>query len=89
MKNVFFAQICSFRILGQISVFPYYGGRPEIDSDSHSCLLQTLIHDDFWVQLETVIRLRHDNIVVNFQKFAIISHNSVEKSAFNNFDSSF
>ena len=39
--------------------------------------------------LETVIRLRHDNIVVIFQKFAIISHNSAGKSAFNNFDSSF
>ena len=39
--------------------------------------------------LETVIRMRHDNIVVIFQKFAIISHNPVGYRAFNHFDSCF
>ena len=39
--------------------------------------------------LETVIRMRHDNIVVIFQKCAIISHNPAGKSAFNYFDSYF
>ena len=41
------------------------------------------------VEVETVIKMRRDNIVVIFQMFAIISHNPTGKSAFNYFDSSF
>ena len=44
---------------------------------------------DISIQIETVIRMRHDNIVVIFQKFAIISHNPAGNRAFNHFDSCF
>ena len=33
--------------------------------------------------LETVIRMRHDNIVIIFQKFAITSHRPAGNRAFN------
>ena len=52
-------------------------------------LLIQLNHCSSWFHLETVIRMRHDDIVVIFQKFAIISHNPVGYSAFNHFDGFF
>ena len=52
-------------------------------------LKQTLNVEDVSVVLETVIRMRHDNIVVIFQKFAIIFHNPAGIMAFNHFDRCF
>ena len=39
--------------------------------------------------VETIIRIRHDSIVIIFQKFAIISHNPAGNRSLNHFDSCF